>query len=118
KEFLNKVRPYQKLLKHQLYDELLKSHIDPDSEPNENVPLPRNINKINGTIDSTIVNLNIVSTVSRWVDKVEINYKFAHLRELYLPYKFELLLRGSRDGFTPKTFHKCCDDKHNTVTFF
>src|SRR4051794_35620954 len=45
------------------------------------------------------------------------NRKFAHIRELYLPYKFELLLRGSRDGFTPKTFHKLCDNKHNTIIF-
>jgi hypothetical protein len=37
--------------------------------------------------------------------------------ESYLPYKFVLVLRGSRDGFTPKKFHELCDDKHNTVTF-
>ncbi|PKY51541.1 hypothetical protein RhiirA4_468652, partial [Rhizophagus irregularis] len=37
--------------------------------------------------------------------------------ELYLPYKFQLLLRGSRDGFTPKKFHELCNSKHNTVTF-
>jgi hypothetical protein len=35
----------------------------------------------------------------------------------YLPYKFELLLRGSRDGFTPKKFHELCDGKPKTVTF-
>ena len=48
---------------------------------------------------------------------MDINSKFAHYRELYLPYKFELLLRGSRDGFTPKKFHTLCDGKPNTVTF-
>src|SRR5439155_21404941 len=62
-------------------------------------------------------NLNIVSIISRWIDKVDVNYNFSHLRELYLPYKFQLLLRGSRDGFTPKKFHELCDDKPNTVTF-
>ncbi|PKY33892.1 hypothetical protein RhiirB3_453169 [Rhizophagus irregularis] len=36
---------------------------------------------------------------------------------MLLPYKFELLLRGSRDGFTPKKFHKLCDGKSSTVTF-
>ncbi|RGB21540.1 hypothetical protein C1646_675863 [Rhizophagus diaphanus] len=46
-----------------------------------------------------------------------INNRFDHLRELYLPYKFQLLLRGSRDGFTPKKFHELCDDKPHTVTF-
>ena len=35
----------------------------------------------------------------------------------YLPYKFQLLLRGSRDGFTPKTFHDLCDNKPVTNTF-
>ncbi|UZO09153.1 uncharacterized protein OCT59_029390 [Rhizophagus irregularis] len=91
--------------------------MDPDFEPdNINIPLPRNL-KINGIIDSNIVNLNIVSIVSRWIDKVDINNKLAHLRELYLPYKFNLLLRGSRDGFSPYKFHELCDDKPNTVTF-
>ena len=41
KEFLQKVRPYKKLLKRQLYEDLLNSHLDPDSEPTENIPLPR-----------------------------------------------------------------------------
>ena len=36
---------------------------------------------------------------------------------MYLPYRFELLLRGSRDGFTPEKFHELCDNVHNTVTF-
>ncbi len=27
------------------------------------------------------------------------------------------MLRGSRDGFTPKKFHTLCDGKPNTVTF-
>ncbi|RGB27415.1 hypothetical protein C1646_674002 [Rhizophagus diaphanus] len=35
----------------------------------------------------------------------------------YLPYKFKLILRGSRDGFTPNKFHELCDGKSNTVTF-
>src|SRR5438034_2477416 len=115
KEFLQKVRPYKKLLKRQLYENLLNSHLDPDSEPTDNILFPRNI-KIDGTIDSKIVNnLSIISTISRWIDKD--NSKFSHIRGLCLPYKFQLLLRGSRDGFTPKKFHEICDDKLNTVTF-
>ena len=27
------------------------------------------------------------------------------------------MLRGSQDGFTPKKFHKLCDNKPHTVTF-
>ncbi len=107
KDFLQNVRPYKKLLKRQLYENLLNSHLDPDSEPTDNIPLPRNI-KTDKIIDSKIVNLSIVSLISRWIDKTVIinNSKFAHIRELHLPYKFELLLRGSRD-----------DGKPNTVSF-
>src|SRR5436305_3631003 len=114
KEFLQKVDPYRKC---QLYKELKTSYLDPDSEPSENNLLPRII-KFDGIIDSKIIsNLNIVSTISRWIDKVDVNNKYSYLRELYLPYRFELLFRGSRDGFTPKKFHELCDNKHDTVTF-
>jgi hypothetical protein len=116
KEFSQKVHPYKKLLDNQLFEDLLKSYLDSDKIPTDNIPLPRNI-KIDGIIDSKIINLNIVSIISRWIDKVDVNYKFSHLRELYLPYKFQLLLRGTRDGFTPKKFHTLCDGKHNTITF-
>jgi hypothetical protein len=112
KEFLQKVRPYKKLLKRQLYEDLLNSYMDPDSEPAENILLPRNIG-----IDSKIVDLRIVSTISRWIDKKVIDNKFSYIRELYLPYKFQLLLRGNRDGFTPKRFHELCDGKAHTITF-
>ncbi|EXX72058.1 uncharacterized protein OCT59_029133 [Rhizophagus irregularis] len=115
-EFAQKVRPYKKLLKNNLYEELLNSYLDPNSVPNDNILLPRNRN-MNGIINSKIVNLNIVSLVSRWIDKIDTRSKFAYARELYLPYKFKLLLRGSRDGFTPKKFHTSCDDKPHTITF-
>ncbi|PKY30725.1 BTB-domain-containing protein [Rhizophagus irregularis] len=88
----------------------------PNSEPNDNILLPRSRNMY-GIIDSKIVNLNIVSLISRWIDKIDIKSKYAYARELYLPYKFNLLLRGKRDGFTPKKFHELCDNKLCTVTF-
>ncbi|EXX62538.1 uncharacterized protein OCT59_025427 [Rhizophagus irregularis] len=116
-DFLQSVHPYKKLLKHQLYEDLLQSHLNPNSEQNDSILLPRNI-RIEGIIDTKIVSLKIVSIISKWIDKTIINNsKFDHLRELYLPYKFQLLLRGSRDGFTPKRFHGLCDGWHNTVTF-
>ena len=48
---------------------------------------------------------------------MDFNNNFVHLRELYLPYKFQLLLRGSLNGFTPTTFHNLCNGRDNTVTF-
>src|SRR5436190_18880098 len=67
KEFSQKVRPYKKLLIRQFYEDLSNSHLDPDSELTDNISLPRNI-KIDRIIDSKIVNLNIVSIISRWID--------------------------------------------------
>jgi hypothetical protein len=114
REFSQNIRPYQKLLSRQLYEDLVDSYIDPDSKPNGNILIPRNI-KIERIIDSKIVaNLSIVKTISRQIDKMNIRNNFTHLKESY---KFQLLLRGSRDGFTPRKFHELCDDKSNTVTF-
>ncbi|GES93550.1 hypothetical protein GLOIN_2v1868421 [Rhizophagus clarus] len=121
REFSQNVRPYQKLLDQQLYEDLLNSYLEPGSVSNNNILRPRKIkiDKIeivdSQVIDSQIVDSNIISTASKWVDKVDINDD--NYRELYLPYKFELLLRGTRDGFTPKKFHELCDGKPNTVTF-
>ncbi|GES93538.1 BTB/POZ protein [Rhizophagus clarus] len=70
--FLQKVRPYKKLLNSQLYENLLNSHLDPDSEPTDNILPPRNI-RFDNIIDSKIVNLKIISVISRWIDKVDVN---------------------------------------------
>jgi len=113
-EFIQQVHPYKKLLNPQFYEDLLNSYLNPNSEPSDSILLPRYRN-LDGIIDTKIVNLNIVSIISRWIDnKVD---KFSYLRGLYLPYKFKLLLRGSQDGFTPKKFHELCDNISCTVIF-
>ncbi|EXX72008.1 hypothetical protein RirG_073350 [Rhizophagus irregularis DAOM 197198w] len=114
-EFVQKIRPYKKILNDQLYEELICSYLDSNSKPNDNILLPRYRN-IDGIIDSKIVNLNIIALISRWIDKIDIKSKFSYTREFYLPYKFELLLRGSRDGFTPRKFHELCDNIPCTLT--
>ncbi|GET02108.1 hypothetical protein GLOIN_2v1868421 [Rhizophagus clarus] len=113
KEFSYKVRPYQKLLNNELYEDLLNYYLDPDSVSTYNIIRPRKIlSSTAQIIDSQIVNASIASTILNWINKT-VDNKFAHMNE----YKFELLLRGSRDGFTPKKFHELCDGKYNTVTF-
>jgi hypothetical protein len=113
KDFLEKIHPYKKLLKHQLYEDLLKYYLDFESEPSNNFLPPRN-----GKLDSKIVNLNIIPLISKLIDKVEIESRFACRKELYyFPYEFKLLLRGSRDGFTPDKFHSLCDNIPKTITF-
>ncbi|CAB4429978.1 unnamed protein product [Rhizophagus irregularis] len=111
KDFLRKVRPYKKLLKRQLYEDLLGYYLDFESEPSNNFLPPRNVK-----FDSKIINPNIISLVSKWVDKAEVESGFA-CRNCRKEYEFKLLLRGSRDGFTPDKFHSLCDNISKTVTF-
>ena len=66
REFLQKVGPYRKLLNRILYKNLEASYLDPESVSTDNILFPRNI-KTDGIIDSKIVNLNIISTISRWI---------------------------------------------------
>src|ERR1700722_987342 len=76
-DFFHKVRPYKKLLNCQLYEELLESYLDSNSKPNDNILLPR-YRKIDGIIDSKIININIVSLISRWIDKIDTKSKFVY----------------------------------------
>ncbi|RGB40428.1 hypothetical protein C1646_663895 [Rhizophagus diaphanus] len=48
--------------------------------------------------------------ISKWIDRLEIT------DELKNSYEFKLILRGSRDGFTPEKFHEICDNKSPTIT--
>ncbi|GES83137.1 hypothetical protein GLOIN_2v1779084 [Rhizophagus clarus] len=109
KDFLRQVRPYKKLLKDNLYEDLLEYHLDPEIETPNNILFPRT-----GDLGSKLISINIVSLVSSWIDNITIKN---NKREFYLPYEFRLLLRGSRDGFTPKKFHALCDNIPNTITF-
>ncbi|RIB27090.1 hypothetical protein C2G38_2063122 [Gigaspora rosea] len=57
------------------------------------------------SIPSSIINLEHVVEISSWIDRRSTTYDITEI-----PYEFKLLLRGSRDGFDVKTFHKLCDN--------
>ncbi|UZO06930.1 uncharacterized protein OCT59_027235 [Rhizophagus irregularis] len=61
-------------------------------------------------INSKIITIQHAELISKWIDRLEIT------DEIEKAYKFQLLLRGSRDGFTPKTFHEICDNQFRTIT--
>ena len=63
KDFLRKVRPYRRILNRQLYESLLEYHLDPEIELPNNISLPRS-----KELSSKIININIVSLVSSWID--------------------------------------------------
>ncbi|RIB09364.1 hypothetical protein C2G38_2251429 [Gigaspora rosea] len=59
---------------------------------------------------SSVINDEHFAEISSWIDRRESMYDVTKI-----PYKFNLLLRGSRDGFTRETFHRLCDNIPGTV---
>ncbi|RIB27091.1 hypothetical protein C2G38_92262 [Gigaspora rosea] len=57
------------------------------------------------SIPSSIINLEHAAKISSWIDRCSTTYDITEI-----PYEFKMLLRGSRDGFDDKTFHKLCDN--------
>ncbi|GBC27034.2 carbohydrate-binding module family 13 protein [Rhizophagus irregularis DAOM 181602=DAOM 197198] len=111
KEFLNKVYPYKKIIPDELNEDLVKSFLDNDYKPNKKSE-PQIIKKEvkPNNIDSKIITRQHAELISKWIDRLGI------ADELKNSYEFKLILRGSRDGFTPEKFHEICDNKSHTIT--
>ncbi|CAG8526088.1 14351_t:CDS:1, partial [Acaulospora colombiana] len=58
-----------------------------------------------------MINEEHVAEISSWINRKETTYS-----EIDIPYKFKLILRGSRDGFNPQTFWNLCHGMQRTVT--
>ncbi|KAG9303006.1 hypothetical protein G9A89_006223 [Geosiphon pyriformis] len=63
-------------------------------------------------IDSKLLQWHNVKQLDHWIQGKDENTPF----EDQFGNDFKLLLRGSRDGFTPADFHRLCDDKGATVS--
>ncbi|RIA85053.1 hypothetical protein C1645_741855 [Glomus cerebriforme] len=112
KEFSDKVFPYMKILPEELCMDLLKTFLnlsDPNNKPivKSNPRIPKEIYLEN--VDSKIITYQHVELISKWIGSFEITDRLT-------PYKFKLLFRGSRDGFTSNNFHNLCDNQFRTIT--
>ncbi|EXX59847.1 uncharacterized protein OCT59_027234 [Rhizophagus irregularis] len=105
-EFSDKVLPYRKILpKDLLYEDLLKYFMNPNKKSKPRIVTTKKID-----INSKIITIQHAELISKWIDRLEIT------DEIENAYKFRLLFRGSRDGFTHKKFHKICDNRPRTIT--
>ncbi|RHZ51143.1 hypothetical protein Glove_482g59 [Diversispora epigaea] len=77
--------------------------------PSRSIPTPELPSRV---IDpfSTIINKDHVAELSSWIDRKSTTYSLANI-----PYEFQLILRGSRDGFHPKTFWNMCNGHAGTI---
>jgi hypothetical protein len=60
-------------------------------------------------INSKVISIQHVELISKWINKLEIEDEIKNL------YEFNLIFRGSRDGFLPEEFHEIYDNQSNTV---
>ncbi|CAG8483910.1 232_t:CDS:2 [Paraglomus occultum] len=105
-EFCENVMPYRKLLPTDLREDVIRYYMIP--EKNTSQRKPRMSTKISKTkINSLIIKEVQVGLISSWIDAV----KYVTHKE----FRYELLLRGTRDGFDSAKFHNLCDNKGPTL---
>ena len=115
-DFCLKITPYNVILSNDLYQDLLKYYLIPNWQPSFNnlTPRIRNLSTPNIPIDSKLINSEQAALISSWIQGNNENKITDKFKKIY--YEFQLLTRGSRDGFTSEVFHEICDNKGPTVT--
>ncbi|GBC28928.2 carbohydrate-binding module family 13 protein [Rhizophagus irregularis DAOM 181602=DAOM 197198] len=103
----NVIQVWEHVLEWDLRDELIRHFINQSTNRPEPKTTKENDSK---NIDSKIITKQHAELISKWIDKLDIK------DEIENPYEFELILRGSRDGFSPKKFHEICDNKSHTIS--
>ncbi|RHZ65281.1 hypothetical protein Glove_318g26 [Diversispora epigaea] len=99
-EVLDSIKPYKKILDKQLWEDIIQHLLSPKRllKP---IILPARSLLVTEPKEhfSTIISEDHAAEISTWIDRKIINYLTTNN-----PYKFELILRGTRDGFTPQKF--------------
>ncbi|KAG9302999.1 hypothetical protein G9A89_006216 [Geosiphon pyriformis] len=108
-DFYHKVKPFARILPGTLYEDLLHHYLVPGSRQESVDAQPLRCSRFN--IDSKLLRSHNIRQLDHWIQGKDINTPF----ENPLGNDLKLLLRGSRDGFTPGDFHRLCDDKGATV---
>ncbi|RHZ75062.1 hypothetical protein Glove_217g288 [Diversispora epigaea] len=114
-DVMDKIKPYKKILDKQLWNDLKQYLLLPD-RPVKSIILPPRLiltqelpARINEPF-STIINKEHTAIISSWIDYQPTSYSSRNN-----PYEFQLILRGSKDGFAPRTFWDICHGHANTI---
>ncbi|GET00907.1 hypothetical protein GLOIN_2v1779234 [Rhizophagus clarus] len=112
-EYVSEVQPYEKILPGNLRDELTKFFKSNSNSPPEFYSLSPRVPILQSVPDSVIVSNKNLALLSSWIDSTDNDENNFNI--LNNNYEFNLLLRGSRDGFKVKEFHKLCVNKGPTL---
>ncbi|CAG8562157.1 9727_t:CDS:2, partial [Acaulospora colombiana] len=104
-DFSKEVKPWRHSLEH--IDQGLYSSIEQNFNPSQSSEdkLPKNPYD---HIDSILMTPNDAEIIAKWIDETKAQSNHT--------YVFDRLFRGSEHGFTPESFHRCCDDEGPTLT--
>ncbi|RIB14774.1 hypothetical protein C2G38_2143888 [Gigaspora rosea] len=112
KDIVAKVKPYRQILGLNLWDDISTKIMDPDASisstilpARKKIPVQLPVREVHFINSSSVINDEHFAEISSWIDRHPSKYDITEI-----PYKFNLLLRGSRDGFTFETFHRLCDN--------
>ncbi|RHZ43534.1 hypothetical protein Glove_1033g6 [Diversispora epigaea] len=106
-EVKDSIRPYKNILDKELWKDISQHyHLSSPKKPVKSIILPARLPKD----FSTIISVEQAAEISTWIDRKETAYLANNM-----PYKFELILRGTRDGMDPLTFWNMCDGHVHTV---
>ncbi|RHZ89521.1 hypothetical protein Glove_13g223 [Diversispora epigaea] len=117
-ELFDKIIPYKKILDKQLFKDIIQ-HLAAPNRPFKSSILPARstvVTELPPRADepkepfSTIISEEHAAEISSWINRKTINYSTTNV-----PYKFELILSGTRDGFAPQTFWNICHGHAKTV---
>ncbi|PKY55473.1 hypothetical protein RhiirA4_548755 [Rhizophagus irregularis] len=103
-DFFQKIKPFKSIFDDKLYVKIIEYYCF--NSILTDLASPQIVNYI----DSQLINLRDASFISNWI-KIMKKQKPA-----VVTFDFNLLVRGSRDGFDRSTFHERCDNKRSTVT--
>ncbi|RHZ61234.1 hypothetical protein Glove_349g119 [Diversispora epigaea] len=114
-DILDKIRPFKKILDKQLWEDLTQYLISPDRPVNSIILPARSVLILElPTRDkepfSTIITNEHIAEISSWIDRKSSTYSLSDI-----PYEFQLILRGSINGFAPQTFWDTCHGHSRTV---
>ncbi|RHZ48296.1 hypothetical protein Glove_553g56 [Diversispora epigaea] len=114
---MEKVYPFQQILNKKLVTDILKYSMASDKPITSTILPPRKIitiqlpNRGNTfQITSLIITNEHAANIASWIGKKEVTTYVNNN-----PYEFNLILRGSRDGFGVNVFWNLCDQKTNLV---
>ncbi|RIA95819.1 hypothetical protein C1645_454102 [Glomus cerebriforme] len=110
-ELFNKIWPLREIFPPELLEEIFRHHFTPELPIDSSTfvyykpqrPLP---------FESTILQQHHIAELANWIDRKEGKNLYTYFT---MPYNFNLLVRGSRDGFSSGTFHDKCDSKGASI---